>query len=444
MSKVSLMRKKKLKIAVIGSGIAGLSASWLLSRSHNVALYEKDSRLGGHSNTIDVRVDDKIVPVDTGFIVYNETNYPNLVKLFDFLSVPTQPTSMSFAVSFDGGSFEWGSQNLNTLFGQRKNIFDVKFWTMIGEIRRFFSGAERFLEKLPSADELTLASLLEEMKLGKYFIKNFILPMGAAIWSSSRQDILDQPATTFISFFSSHGLLRLQNRLPWRTVSGGSKQYVRKFSEILGSAIRLSCGVDQIKRYSNYVEIRDDKGKLGHYDAVVLATHADQALDLLVDPDKEEKNILQAFRYKKNQVVLHSDPRLMPQRKRMWSSWNFMGDQNSTSCVTYWMNLLQSIDQRLPLFVTVNPSVEPGDTLVHQTFVYDHPQFDLRAWRAQRQLWSLQGKRNTWYCGSYFGHGFHEDALQSGLAAAESLGGKKRPWKIGRDSDRIYRQLEFG
>lgn len=430
---------KPLKIAVVGTGIAGMSAAWLLSMKHNVTVFEQEGRLGGHSHTVDVSKNLGHQPVDTGFIVYNEVNYPNLVALFDYLGVETQPSDMTFSVSLEQGIFEFGSKNVSAVFGQRSNIIKPKFWGMLSDVKQFFQDANEFLEKETLDYKLTLGQFLKLKRYSEKFVEQFILPMGAAIWSTKPEEMREQPAYTFMRFFSSHGLLRFKNQIPWRTVSGGSQSYVEKLTAEYKDKVQLSKGIKLVKRKSNLVEITDCNGEMETFDHVVIATHGDQALNMLDDPSLLESDILGSFRYTDNRVLLHCDPALMPKRKSIWSSWNFLGTKQNSVSVTYWMNLLQNIDNDNPLFVSVNPIIEPDPGLLHQSFDYQHPFFDIKAWTAQRRLWDLQGTNRTWYCGSYFGYGFHEDGLQSGLAVAEELGGIRRPWKVLNESGRIHR-----
>ena len=430
---------KPLDIAVIGSGIAGMSAAWLLSEKHNITVFEQNSRIGGHTNTVEVVQDGLITPVDTGFIVYNEANYPNLVELMKHLKVKTQETKMSFSVSLDQGKFEFGSSNANSFFGQRSNIFNFDFWMMLRDINKFFNEAKKFKNDLSRDNSLTLGEFLSQGSYRTPFIEKFILPMGAAIWSSKSDDIKNQPATTFINFFSSHGLLRFNNPIKWQTVIGGSREYVKKLTERYSEHVRLNAKVKSIQREKSGVRVIDILNRKHKFDHVVIATHADEALEIISDAEKNETEILSNFRYNNSRVILHSDPSLMPHKKNVWSSWNFLGNASNGVSVTYWMNLLQSLGSEKQYFVSVNPKSEPKQSLLHQSFQYQHPHFDLKSWTAQKKLWSLQGKKNTWFCGSYFGYGFHEDALQAGLAVAEDLGGVQRPWKVEENSGRIYR-----
>lgn len=427
-----------LNIAVIGTGIAGMSAAWLLNREHSVTVYEKNDRIGGHSNTVDAITTQGPTPVDTGFIVYNERNYPNLTALFRHLDVPTRDSEMSFAASLDGGRLEYAGTDINGLLGQRRNIVRPRFWRMVADLLRFYREAPALLED-PKAANISLGDYLSRENYGRSFIEDHLLPMGAAIWSTTASEMKACPATTFVRFFKSHGLLTLTDRPQWRTVEGGSRAYVERLIASYRHHIRFG-GVRSVRRAPNCVRVEDNDGTVESFDHVVIATHADEAFALLSDPDPLEESLLGGWRYTRNRAVLHRDPAQMPQRRRVWSSWNFIGGEGDTGqlCVTYWMNRLQSLDDSDPLFVTLNPVREPAPGTVIQEFEYSHPFFDTASLASQRRLWSLQGNRSTWYCGSYFGHGFHEDALQAGLAVAEQLGGVRRPWTVEGESDRIF------
>ena len=429
-----------MNIAIIGTGIAGMSAAWLLSKRHKVTVFEKQSRVGGHSNTVDALVGEVNTPVDTGFIVYNELNYPNLIALFDHLAVPTKASDMSFSASLDNGTFEYSGTNVNALFGQRRNIFRPRFWRMILGILRFYREAPKLLNKTIEAD-FTLGEYLNKNNYTKSFINDHLLPMGAAIWSTTASEMEAYPAQAFIRFFESHGLLLMKDRPKWRTVEGGSREYVKKITAPFADRIRFS-EVKFIKRHDDQVTVVDNKDVAENFDQVVIGTHADEAFQLLSDLDDQEKKLLSPWRYTKNRAVLHTDITLMPKQRRVWSSWNFIEGQESSFskrlCVTYWMNLLQALEQTTQIFLTLNPTREPIPGSIIKEFDYSHPFFDKLALVSQRNLWTLQGHRRTWYCGSYFGYGFHEDGLQSGLAVAEKLGGLKRPWKIPNESGRIH------
>jgi predicted NAD/FAD-binding protein len=434
------MNDSRLNIAVIGTGIAGMSAAWLLGKRHQVTVYEKQGRIGGHSNTVDAPDNQGTTPVDTGFIVYNERNYPNLTALFEHLGVATKASEMSFSASQGGGQFEYSGTDLNGLVGQRRNIARPRFWKMLRDLRRFYSAAPAFLLS-EGSEELSLGDYLQQEGYGPSFINDHLLPMAAAIWSTTPIEMKAYPARSFIRFFVSHGLLTLRDRPQWRTVDGGSREYVKRLTSSYATDIR-SYGVRSVRREPQGVVVEGADGNSERFDHAVIATHADEAFRLLADPEAQETRLLGGWRYTKNRAILHRDTRLMPLRRRVWSSWNFIGDQTEAGqdrvCVTYWMNCLQSLETAEPLFVTLNPFKEPAPSTIIREFEYDHPYFDRAALAAQRQLWSLQNQRRTWFCGSYFGYGFHEDALQSGLAVAEQLGGVKRPWSVSEESGRIH------
>ncbi len=420
----------RLKVAVVGTGISGLSTAWLLAERHDVTIYEKAARLGGHSNTVVVETETGSIPIDTGFIVFNPVNYPNLVSLFQHLDVATKSSNMSFAVSLGDGAFEYGGNSLASLFAQKRNLFRPRHWSMLRGILRFYRQAPRDLPELAQSGA-TLGAYLQSREYGAAFATDHLLPMAGAIWSAPPKKLLDYPAAAFIRFFDNHGLLKLRDRPLWRTVAGGSKTYVEKLAQRLLGRIRHQCGAVAIRRTPNGAIVKDAWGRSEIYDHVVIGAHADEALSILSDASVEERKLLSAFSYTRNVAVLHRDERLMPQRKGVWSSWNYLGrerDADSSLAVTYWMNQLQGIEGPSDFFVTLNPSREPRQDLTHWSGMYEHPMFDAAALRAQELLPMLQGTRNTWFCGSYFGSGFHEDGLRSGLAVAEALGGMKRPW----------------
>jgi uncharacterized protein len=427
-------------IAVIGTGISGMAAAWLLSQKHRVTVYESDRRIGGHSNTVTVAGPKGPIPVDTGFIVYNEQTYPNLTALFDHLKVPSQPSEMSFAVSVANGELEYSGTSLGSLFAEKRNLFRPRFWSMLRDVNRFYREAPRDLAQLEQI-HTTLGDYLDAGAYGAAFRRDHLLPMAASIWSAPAATILKYPAAAFIRFQDSHGLLRIRNRPQWRTVLGGSRAYVKRLTQRYADRIRLATGATSIHRGAEGVKVRDCNGNVEIFDDIVIAAHADQALAMLDKPTPEERRLLGAFRYSRNVAVLHTDHRQMPRRRAVWASWNHIGgnsDEEARDCptVTYWMNLLQNIPHdSLQLFVTLNPRHEPRNIL-HQE-VYDHPLFDSAAISAQRQLWSLQGRHNTWFAGAYFGSGFHEDGLQAGLAVAEALGNVRRPWSVENESGRI-------
>ncbi|WP_258045616.1 NAD(P)/FAD-dependent oxidoreductase [Mesorhizobium sp. NBSH29] len=427
------------RVAIIGAGISGLSAAWLLSKTMPVTVYETGAKLGGHSNTVTISTADGVIPVDTGFIVYNERNYPNLVALFNAVGVETSASEMSFAASLDGGRLEYSGSGLNGIMGQRGNVVRPRFWRMMRDIFRFYREAPKLIGQ-PGMEGVTLGEYLDDNGYTPAFVDDHLLPMGAAIWSTTGAQMRAYPLVAFVRFFASHGLLSLADRPAWRTVKGGSQEYVRRLAQDLAD-IRTGTQVASILREHGGVTVIDTQGNREFFTQIVLATHADQALKLLADPDAEEQALLSAFRYTDNEAVLHSDDRLMPKRRRVWSSWNYIGEtsdhESQPLCVTYWMNRLQNLDARYPLFVTLNPTRAVDEAKTIGRYNYTHPLFDVRALEAQRQLWRIQGRRNIFFCGAYFGFGFHEDGLQAGLAAAELLSGARRPWNVANESARI-------
>ncbi len=421
---------RRLSIAVIGSGVSGSSAAWALDPIHDVTLYEKDNRPGGHTATVDIDYDGTPISVDTGFIVYNEANYPNLTALFAELDVATHKSDMSFSVSLDHGRLEWSGDTLATVFAQKRNLIRPSFLMMLREILRF--------NRICLEDRN--AGRLEAMSIGDYlnwrgftpgFTNNYLAPMAAAIWSSPTAKMLEFPAENFIQFFDNHRLIYSKPH-PWRTVTGGSRNYLRKLLNPLGNRVRLGCGVRSIRREDGRVAVVDEQGMTKTFDKVIIAVHSNQALAMLSDPTPMESALLSAVPYHPNRVILHRDTALMPKRKKVWASWNYLratkpcGSQGVA--VSYWMNRLQGIPQQHPLFVTLNPEREPAPGSVFAEFSYDHPQFDARSMAGQRALRSIQGHNGTFFAGAWTGYGFHEDGLTSGLAAAEALGGII-PWR---------------
>lgn len=433
------------KIAIIGSGIAGMSAAWLLNHSHDITLFEAGDHIGGHSNTVNAGSSEHPLPVDTGFIVYNEMNYPNLVALFDHLGVPTKATNMTFAASIDAGKFEYSGTGLNGLLGQRRNLINPRFWKMLSDLLRFYKSAPSLAGKSENLD-LTLGGFLTANNYSEAFTRDHILPMGAAIWSTTARDMLDYPLAAFVRFFESHGLLKLIDRPLWRTVDGGSMEYVKRLTAPFSDKIRRTA-VAAIHRRRDGVYLETVTAEPQRFDEVVIATHADDALQLLSEPSVAERKLLGAFKYTQNETYLHTDERLMPKRRRVWSAWNYIeggaGSEDKNLTVSYWMNELQGIDEDHPLFVTLNPHVPPREDSILRKFSYQHPLFNKAAMSAQQTLWDLQGKDRTWFCGSYFGYGFHEDALQAGLAVAEEISGEQRPWARSDQTPRITTKVSL-
>jgi predicted NAD/FAD-binding protein len=415
-------------IAIIGSGISGMGSAHLLHPHHQITLYEKSATIGGHSRTLLIDYDGVTLPVDTGFIVFNNRNYPNLVGLFKQLHVPTHASNMTFAASINDGAFEWCARDLNSMFGQRSNLFRPRFYRLLRGVLRFNAHARAMVDAQP---ELTLAELVGALRLSEDFLNHYLLPMGGAIWSASPTTMLGFPARTFVQFFENHGLLSFSGQPQWQTVTGGSREYVTRITAPYADRIRTNCAVVAVRRSEGKVWVRDSRGEEIAYDHAVFASHADETLAMLSDASSEERRILGAFSYQSNLAVLHRDTRIMPKRRRCWASWVYharnAGSEASIG-VTYWMNLLQGIDARKPLFVTLNPTTPIAPDKIFDTHTFTHPVFTRAAIAAQSQLPSLQGQSHCWFAGAYTRYGFHEDGLLSAVTVARQIG-VPIPWE---------------
>ena len=400
-----------MKIAVIGSGISGLSAAYHFSKNHKVDLFEQDDHFGGHSLTYDIKEEDKVVPVDLGFIVFNEQTYPNLISFFRELDVPFEKSNMSFSVSVKDSNVEYGGSGLNAIFANKKNLLNLKFLKMINEIISFYKKAPSLLNHNLSED--TLGNYLEKSKLSKYFIEYHIIPMVAAIWSMPFEKAKDMPLKLFLNFFTNHGLFKLKNRPQWYTVTNRSRAYVNKVLEKISGEVFKNYKVSKILRSENNVRISIGNEYLD-YDHVILASHADQSLKILEEPTSEEDKILKSFSYVSNKAYLHIDENLMPLRKSAWSSWNSITKDNRT-CITYWLNKLQNLKTSKNYFLTLNPVEQINNNKILKKIDFTHPYFNKENVKLQKDLHKLQGKKRTWFCGSYFGYGFHEDGLKSSI-----------------------------
>jgi predicted NAD/FAD-binding protein len=426
-----------MRVAVIGTGIAGSAAASVLSTRYPITVYERELRPGGHSHTVTIDYDGTTLAVDIGFIIYNELNYPDLTALFAHLGVASAESPMSFAVSAEDGRFEWkgdGStwrETAKGLFAQRRNLLSPSYLRMLRDVPTFNT---RIVEDYAAGRlaGLTLRNYFAQHNFAPRLLTDYLAPMAAAIWSAPANKMLDFPAENFAAFFSNHHLLQYK-RPAWRTVKGGSQRYVERLTAAFLDNLRLDCAVKSIERTPNGVIVNDSRGRSDSYDHVVIAAHSDQALAMLSDANDRERTILGDIRYATNTVYLHRDIRLMPKRKRAWASWNFLRWQRSETAlndvaVTYWMNPLQGIDDDKPLFVSLNPPFAPAPAMTFGRYIMDHPQFDAAAFAAQKRLGTIQGQRHTWFCGAWTGYGFHEDGVRSGLAVAESLGASA-PWR---------------
>jgi len=400
-----------MKIAVIGSGISGLSSAYFLSKKFKVDLYEKADHFGGHSYTYEIREGDKIVPVDLGFIVFNEVTYPNLVKFFKDLNVPYEKSDMSFSVSIKNTKIEYSGSGIGGIFANKLNLFNLNFLIMIKEIITFYKTAPKLIED--KIINQTLGDFLNKKKLSKYFIDYHIIPMVAAIWSMPFDKAKKMPLKFFLNFFINHGLFKLKNRPQWYTVTNRSRAYVKKITDKISGEIYKNYKVSKIVRSDDNIRIMIGNEYID-YDQVVLASHADESLDMLEKPSTQEKNILGKFKYVKNEAILHTDENLMPRKKRAWSSWNSISDGKKT-CITYWLNKLQNLKTPKNYFLTLNPIHNVEDNSIIKKIDFTHPYLNAENTILQKDLHSIQGKKRTWFCGSYFGYGFHEDGLKSSI-----------------------------
>ena len=405
-----------MKIAIIGSGISGLSAAFYLSKKHNVDLFEREDHFGGHAHTIDLKIDDiekKSIPIDVGFIVFNYLTYPNLINFFNENNVEIEKSNMSFSVTSQKQEIEYCGKGLNGIFSNRKNILNLKFLRMFFEIINFYKKSSKIslLDK-----KQTLGDYLEKQKLSKYFINYHIIPMVAAIWSMPPYEASQMPLTFFLNFFQNHGLFKLSNRPQWYTVKNRSRTYVNKILKNISGEYYKNYEIKKIKRGESNVRIfYGDKNEFFDYDKVVMATHADEALSLIENPTNDEKQILSKFKYKKNTAYIHSDSNVMPKNIKTWSAWNSNIDLNNlnNTSITYWLNLLQNLKVKRNIFLTLNPFLKINEDKVFKKITFTHPYYDLDALENQKLLKKLQNQKNLLFCGGYFGYGFHEDGIKS-------------------------------
>jgi len=417
-----------LEIAVIGSGISGLSSSLFLSKKNNVTLYEKNNYFGGHTNTKTINHQNKRINVDTGFIVFNKLNYPNLVKLFDFYNVAYEDSDMSLSVSNLNNKIEWSGQSLNTVFADRKRILDINFLKFLIDILKFNKFIKNNINEL-STDKQPLGEWLKNKSFSEQFQENYILPMSAAIWSMSSNDVLSYPISNLFSFFNNHRLLHEKKVRPqWLTVSNGSKSYIDRVLKSVNINKKLNSKIQKINTNGNKFSLIDINGTQKEYDKIIFSIHPEKILEIKNDFDKKMTSILSLFKTSKNIAYLHCDTSLMPKNRKVWSSWNVFSDKEMDKVsLTYWMNKLQNIDNNYPTFVTLNPLHLPNESKIFEVIDYEHPIYNENAINGQLQLDSIQGYKNCWYCGAWTGNGFHEAGLSSSLMISERLNGVV-PW----------------
>lgn len=411
-------------IAVVGTGISGLSSAWFLSQHHSVSVFEQADRLGGHTNTIDIDVEGRSLPVDTGFIVYNEPNYPNLKAMFKHLNVQTQSSNMSFAVSVNQGEFEFAGSGLIPFLGGWKGLFSPKRWRLLREVLRFNRQAKHDLHKPSSFSEHTLMDYLKHHQFSDDMVHKYLLPMAAAIWSCPTETMMQFPAMSFLRFYENHGLLNVKDRPQWNTVINGSIEYIKALLENQAMDIRLNCGIECIQQTDSGFELTDSQSNTHIFDEVVLACHSDQAYEMLSTDLKAQFAELTLIPYQRNIAYVHTDESLMPQDKSLWSSWNYLRETDQPEnevAVTYWMNKLQSLPTETPVLVTLNPTHKPLESKTLRVIEYDHPVFEEHANQAQTALKEKSGQSGLWLAGAYLGYGFHEDGLRSAVDVARKM-----------------------
>lgn len=410
-----------MRIAVIGSGISGLVAAYHLNRTHDVTVFEAGDYIGGHTHTVDVDHEGRDYAVDTGFIVYNDWTYPNFMRLLEELEVPWQPSQMSFSVRCESSGLEYNGTNLNSLFAQRSNLARPSFLRMVADILRFNRSAPALLDEPSNAS--SLGDYLTAGRYSRYFVDHYIIPMGAAIWSSRPADMLRFPARFFVEFFANHGFLSVNDRPTWRVIKGGSREYVKRLTASFATRIRLATPVASVQRQPHQVAVRLKNGTVEHFDHVFMACHSDQALKLLADPSPEERDILGAIGYQANAALLHTDVRLMPKRPLAWAAWNYHlpREPREHVTVTYDMNILQSLDAPARFLLTLNRDEDVDPRKVLGSFIYHHPVYTTQAVAAQARRHEINGAHRTYYCGAYWGYGFHEDGVKSALVSLDEF-----------------------
>jgi len=410
-----------MKIAVIGSGISGLSAAYYLSKKHHVDLFEKDDHFGGHSYTVDINPNEKKISVDVGFIVFNKQTYPNLINFFDEIGVNIEKSDMSFSVSVENSNYEYCGKGLAGIFSNKSNLFNIEFIMMFIDILKFYKSCDRISE---FDQKISLNDFLIKNKWSKSFISYHIIPMVSAIWSMPPYEAGKMPMSFFLKFFQNHGLFKLRNRPQWFTVSQRSKTYVNKVLSKISGKYFKNYKIKSVKRISSGVQVYyGGNDEFFEYDKVVLATHADETLALIKNPTEEETKVLSNFNYKENFAVLHSDEKMMPKNKKAWSSWNSFVDPKdlNKSSLSYWLNLLENLKIEKNIFLTLNPFREIPEEKIFKKIKFSHPYFDQKALDNQKNLQKIQNKQNLLFCGSYFGYGFHEDGIKSSIEMIKNI-----------------------
>ena len=404
-----------MKLAIIGSGISGLSSAYYLSKNHKVDLFEKEDHFGGHSHTIDIKIQDNIIPVDIGFIVFNKKTYPHLINFFEENNIAIEKSNMSFSVSVRGSEIEYCGKGISGIFSNKLNLFNIKFLKMFFTIIDFYKKSEN---KSLINENINLGEYLEQLNVSDYFIKFHIIPMVSAIWSMPPYEAKQMPLGFFLKFFQNHGLFKLKNRPQWFTVSNRSRTYVDKVLSNISGEYFKNYHINKIKRIQSGIQVYyGDKNEYFTYDKVILATHADQALSIIEDPNEIEKKILSNFKYKTNEAVIHEDINYMPKNNKAWCSWNssVKAENSEQNSITYWLNLLQNLDISKNIFLTLNPYLKIPEEKIFRKVQFTHPYFDQKAIDSQKDLHLIQNKNNILFCGSYFGYGFHEDGIKSSL-----------------------------
>lgn len=409
-----------MKIAIIGTGISGLGAAYLLNPHHDITVFEKNDYMGGHSRTIDIPTGNSLTPVDTGFIVFNDWNYPHLMGLFNKLGVPYQKSDMSFGVSINEGWLEYASGGL---FAQKQNLFRLSYYKMLFDVIRFNKQARRYIEKDIT---ITLGQCLEELNMSEWFKRYYLLAMGAAIWSCPIETVMAYPANTFLRFFENHGLLNINHRPQWYTVTGGSREYIARLTHSFRHKIHLNRGVACVEQIDGTWYVTDVHGEYSTYDHVIFACHADEAMAMLKTATSTQQEVFGSFQYQDNEIVVHSDTSFMPEHQQCWASWVYLSEQREDTkpvvSLTYWMNNLQGLNSDYPVLVTLNPGREPDPAKVYDRHHFSHPIFDTDAVSAQAKIEASQGENNLWFCGAYQRYGFHEDGLLSAVNIAQRFG----------------------